>query len=159
MGSNPKNVSSGQKQLALITQALLGGCQVILEATWKWLLSDSGRNMYVDIYIPKYKLAIEYQGRQHYFFPNQFHTTYQDFEDQQKRDELKRTLLKSKGFNYYAWHFTKPVTVNNVAEALNCIGIKVTNDDIEKAMKTFAKNTTRKRRKPPRNKSKRIKTK
>ena len=46
------------------------------------------------------KLAFEYNGPQHYIFPNQFHNNtpegYKQFLDQKKRDMKKRLLSKEK---------------------------------------------------------------
>ncbi|MFX1276016.1 MAG: hypothetical protein ACFFBP_15275 [Promethearchaeota archaeon] len=38
------------------------------------------------------KLALEYNGKQHYEFPNQYHKKHCEFLDQKRRDNLKRSL-------------------------------------------------------------------
>lgn len=42
-------------------------------------------------------LAFEYNGEQHYNFPNAFHETYEQYEAQLMRDKLKRKLCKQYG--------------------------------------------------------------
>lgn len=45
----------------------------------------------------EHKIAIEYQGYQHYIFPNYFHTSKEEFYSQQNRDLLKREYCKLNG--------------------------------------------------------------
>ena len=47
-----------------------------------------------DFYIPSKNLLIEYDGIQHYTFPNYFHKTYHDFLVQKHHDWLKRKYAK-----------------------------------------------------------------
>lgn len=48
----------------------------------------------LDIYIPKYNLAVEYNGKQHYKFIPFFHKTKEDFRKQLERDRRKKELCK-----------------------------------------------------------------
>jgi hypothetical protein len=56
---------------------------------------DTGEMMEVDIWLPQYNLAVEYQGEQH------FHTTpfasAEDVIKQQRRDAAKAAMLKDRG--------------------------------------------------------------
>ena len=47
----------------------------------------------IDCYIPELKIGFEYNGEQHYMFPNCFHKTQEEFEAQQQRDILKYSYL------------------------------------------------------------------
>lgn len=49
----------------------------------------SNRNLELDMYNDYHKLAIEYDGLQHYRWPNYYHKTYTEFLNQQKRDRWK----------------------------------------------------------------------
>ena len=64
--------------------------------------------MYVDFYLPEYKIAIECQGAQHFGIevPHRFKFTKEDYDDIRNRDELKYKLCNEHGirllfFCYY----------------------------------------------------------
>ena len=50
------------------------------------------RNLELDMYDPKTRIAIEYNGAQHYMFIPKFHKSIEDFNKQLERDELKKQL-------------------------------------------------------------------
>lgn len=54
----------------------------------------TGKNLEIDMYNKVLKLAVEYQGIQHYQFTPYFHKTELDFIKQQERDLLKKRLLQ-----------------------------------------------------------------
>lgn len=58
---------------------------------------ETNRCLEYDMYHPKAKIAIEYNGKQHYEFPNSFHKTEEEFNKQVARDELKKKISKEKG--------------------------------------------------------------
>jgi len=51
-------------------------------------------NLELDCYNPKLKLAVEYNGIQHYNFTPYFHKNKESFTNQKYRDELKRRMCK-----------------------------------------------------------------
>lgn len=51
----------------------------------------------IDSYIPELKLGFEYNGEQHYIYPNNFHKSKGEFEAQQERDILKNKIAIEKG--------------------------------------------------------------
>jgi hypothetical protein len=55
------------------------------------------RNLELDCYDPVSKTGIEYDGIQHYQYPNRFHKTIQEFEAQQQRDKTKEELCHKNG--------------------------------------------------------------
>lgn len=57
------------------------------------------RNLEFDIYIVELKTAIEFNGYQHYTYPNIFHKTEQDFEKQLLNDTYKKQLCDKYGIN------------------------------------------------------------
>lgn len=61
------------------------------------LNSETNRNLELDCYNQELGLALEYNGAQHYDFPNKFHKTLKEFEDQRRRDQLKREVCSSVG--------------------------------------------------------------
>lgn len=58
---------------------------------------ESGKALELDCYIPEYKLAVEYNGIQHYKFPSAYHKTEKEFYDQLYRDRLKKKLCDEEG--------------------------------------------------------------
>ena len=50
------------------------------------------RNLEIDCYCEKLKLAIEYNGKQHYDFVPRFHSSKDDLVQQKLRDKLKQKL-------------------------------------------------------------------
>jgi hypothetical protein len=67
----------------------------------EWLLDETGRRLELDFYIPELKIAVEVQGAQHYVFVPRFHKNFDDFKDQQKRDELKRIACERLGITLF----------------------------------------------------------
>ena len=57
----------------------------------------TNRNLELDLYNDTLKIAVEYNGIQHYEYTKRFHKTYGDFRRQQERDILKKQLCKDHG--------------------------------------------------------------
>lgn len=75
-----------------------------------WLKNDkTGRNLELDCYNEKLKIAIEYSGIQHYVYPNKFHRSIEDFREQQRRDKLKIKLCKEQGVHLIIVHYNVPL--------------------------------------------------
>jgi len=73
-----------------------------------WLVNPkTGRKMELDGYNQDLKIAIEYNGKQHYVFPNGFHKTIEEFEKQKERDLLKLDLCDKNG----VYLITVPYTI------------------------------------------------
>lgn len=63
-----------------------------------WLKNHlTGRNMELDCYNEKLKLAVEYAGQQHHIWPNYLNQSYEDFKKQARRDKLKKELCEKQG--------------------------------------------------------------
>ena len=116
--------SKGQLKTALLISDLLGGASYEMEVTWDWLRNTSHANMYLDIYFPKYKLGVEFQGQQHYKFPNFFHKTKAEFNAAKKRDKLKEELLKQNDIKYIQWRYNESFNDVRGMEKLQGVGIE-----------------------------------
>ena len=57
----------------------------------------TGRHLEIDAYFPDLKLGIEYNGIQHYNYPNHIHQNRKDFDDTLERDRYKIQLSKENG--------------------------------------------------------------
>jgi len=58
---------------------------------------ETNRNLEIDIYNEELRLGIEYNGKQHYVFPNSYHKTYKEFINQVRRDKYKIKKCNEKG--------------------------------------------------------------
>lgn len=56
-------------------------------------------NLELDCYCDELKLALEYNGKQHYEFVPKFHKTKNDFYNQKYRDEIKKRLCYENGID------------------------------------------------------------
>jgi len=58
---------------------------------------ETGKALELDCYDEEYKIAVEYNGIQHYKYPSAFHKSEQQFYDQLYRDRLKKKLCEDEG--------------------------------------------------------------
>lgn len=58
---------------------------------------ETGKNLEIDAYHPESKIGIEYNGIQHYIYPNIFHKSREEFDKCVQRDKLKYQLAKENG--------------------------------------------------------------
>lgn len=78
-----------------ITKYLLERCiDFEPQKTFKQLISEKGRNLSYDFYLPNYNLLIEYQGEQHYE-PVELFGGEDMLVKQQERDKIKRQYAKN----------------------------------------------------------------
>lgn len=75
-----------------------------------WLKNPyTNKSLELDCYSYEYGVALEYQGIQHYKFPNPFHKAEQDFIMQKQRDIAKKYMCESKGILYIEVPYYIPV--------------------------------------------------
>jgi len=67
---------------------------------------QTGSNLEIDIYNEDLKLAIEYSGKQHYYYTPHFHKNEQAFFDQQYRDNIKEKKCRENGINLIVVPYT-----------------------------------------------------
>lgn len=104
----PKIFSEEKEELVTTKQLPSSGekmsCEALRELTNKEVIENyrpdflknpnTNRNLELDCYCPSEEIGIEFQGNQHYQYPNNFHKTFKDFEKQIERDKIKLNLCK-----------------------------------------------------------------
>lgn len=83
-----------------------------------------------DIYLGKDKIAIEYQGQQHYE-PISVFGGLEGLKATQARDEKKRKLSKEHGITMLEWKYSKSITEENVINFLKDNGVNVETTSFE----------------------------
>lgn len=70
---------------------------------------ETGRNLEIDCYNPELKIGVEYNGKQHYIFPNFTGMSKEEFYNQLRRDRFKRESCDANGI----YLITVPYTVKH----------------------------------------------
>lgn len=83
-------------------------------------------NLELDCFSKELKLALEYNGKQHYEFVPKFHNTKNDFYNQKYRDEIKKRLCLENGIDlievpYTVVHSDIPDYIDSALKKLNKI--------------------------------------
>jgi len=102
-----RKMSRGHASLTSMVTRLLPGVEVVNE-------HHIGERLMLDIYCPKYKLAIEFHGRQHFEFNNFFYKSYDDFRLAQERDIRKEELCKRQGITLVTFCYNERLTEDDV---------------------------------------------
>lgn len=95
-GRRGRFLSRGERLCCQTMERIYGAPFV---STWpNWLLNpETGRTLELDCYNDELKIAVEYNGEQHYKWPNFTNQTYQQFINQVRRDTLKLDLCDKNG--------------------------------------------------------------
>jgi len=73
------------------------GCKFPKTKMQEFIVPSTGRKLELDGYCEALAMGFEYQGKQHYEHLERFHKTVDDFQLQQKRDQLKRRYCHEYG--------------------------------------------------------------
>lgn len=106
-----KKMSRGHSSLYDILKKLIPNEEIINEY-------HIGNRLKLDIYCPKYKIAIEYHGRQHFYYTSRFHVSKEDFIESQKRDQLKSQMCSDNGISLIVFRYDDGLTEENVFERI-----------------------------------------
>ena len=98
--------------LAYLIERILEGHEVLRHARPEWL-----NGLELDIYVPKMRLAIEYQGQQH-FKPVKIWGGEKGLKKLQERDALKAALCRKKDVVLILIDYTEPLTEEYLRGAL-----------------------------------------
>lgn len=106
-----KKMSRGQTALTNAMQKLLPGEKIINEY-------HIGDKLKLDVYCPKYAIAAEYHGRQHYYYTSRFFESKYEFEEAIKRDEKKEQWCKDNGIALIVFRYNDSLTEQCVFDRL-----------------------------------------
>jgi hypothetical protein len=132
-----RQVSRGQAALTQIMKKLIPGEEIVNEY-------HIGEQLRLDVYCPRYKLAAEFHGRQHYEFVAHFHDSYDDFIRSQQRDDRKIQLCAEAGIALVTFRYCDKLTEDCVFDRLLCAMQEAAAVDgvrIDKKPKYSAKNS------------------
>lgn len=125
-----KKMSRGHSSLYDILRKLIPNEEIINEY-------HIGNKLKLDIYCPKYNVALEYHGRQHFYYTGRFHASKDDFIQSQKRDLQKLDMCIEKGISLIVFRYddklTEQVVFERILQELRSSGLKV--DSIKKKKK------------------------
>lgn len=82
----------------------------------------TGFPLELDCYCAPLKLALEYNGKQHYEFCKKYHRRKQDFLDQKARDQLKIQLCKIHGVKLIVVPYTELNLASYIKSQLEKLG-------------------------------------
>lgn len=108
--NKPLNRWKSEELVYNITKKLYSEYQVLYQYRPFYLSTEKG-NMSYDIYICGLKIAIEYQGKQH-FEPVDYFGGVENFQRQKERDELKARRSKENGVRLIYVNYWEDITPN-----------------------------------------------
>lgn len=114
--TKPVNRWKSEELVYNITKKLYKDYQVLYQYRPYFLATDSG-NMSYDIYICGLKIAIEYQGKQH-FEPVEYFGGKDNFEAQQRRDHLKAEKSKENGIKLIYINYWEDITPDLIRQRI-----------------------------------------
>lgn len=100
---------------------IFGENKVIHQHRPYFLRTGKGQLSY-DIYVVSKKIAIEYQGKQH-FEPIELFGGIENFKLQQKRDEIKKELSQKHGIKLIYINYWENITVDLIKEKIKNFGL------------------------------------
>lgn len=103
-----------------ITKRLFRDFNVVYQHRPFFLKSDIGGQMSYDVYISELKVAIEYQGKQH-FEPVEFFGGQDAFERTKERDRQKKQLSEENGVKLIYVNYWENITPRLIKEKVNKI--------------------------------------
>lgn len=106
-----RKMSRGQTALTLMLKKLIPGEEIVNEF-------HIGDKMKIDIYCPRYKLAIEFHGRQHFYYTGRFFESKYEFEEAQKRDIKKAQYCKDNGIALVVFRYNDSLTEQSVCDRI-----------------------------------------
>lgn len=72
----------------------------------------------IDVVVPRYRLAVEYHGQQHFEYNPFFHRTHDDFLKLQFNDTVKRAMCLDKGWAYVQFSYKDRLNDNLISNRI-----------------------------------------
>ena len=110
---NTTHDSANELRLHNVICELYGRKHVFKHVHPLWAISSKGVLLEYDVAVPSEKLLIEYDGRQHFEYPNFFHRSKKQFLLQVRRDKKKNRLAKKNGFKLVRFNYKE--NIDNVS--------------------------------------------
>jgi hypothetical protein len=107
-----------ETRLAKIIEYLYGKSNVFVSFYPLWAKSGKGVLYEYDIVVPKEKLIVLYNGRQHYEFVEFFHKNLKAFLRQIVRDKVKRQIADTNGYRLIEFKYTEPIMRDYISHRL-----------------------------------------
>lgn len=95
-----------------LLDTIMPGQYYIRNGYYSFLISPKGAPMQFDIYFPEFKLAWEYDGRQHSEYNEFMHKSKKAFRYLQQCDQIKNELCKELGITLIRIRFDKKLTAD-----------------------------------------------
>lgn len=111
-----------ERALISILKYLFGKREVLENIYPMWARSHKGVLFEYDMAVIGKRIIIEFNGIQHYKYPNFFHKTLKEFQEQKKRDRIKIRLAKENGWKLITIKYNEFISIDLVKRKLN--GIK-----------------------------------
>jgi len=116
--STENKESMGELRLHNILCKIYGRKNVFRNVHPLWAISSKGVLLEYDVAIPSEKLLIEYDGIQHYKYPNFFHKTKKEYLAQVRRDKKKNKLAKDNGWKLVRFKYNENIDKINIERKL-----------------------------------------
>ena len=113
-----------ETSLYRIVQAILPAQTIERHARPEWL-----GGLELDIYVPALKVAIEYQGQQH-FHPIDAWGGQEALEKLKKRDARKAKICNQQGIRLITVDYTEPLTREHIRQVLESSGVTLETNDL-----------------------------
>lgn len=81
-------------------------------------IKKKGSSLQIDWWLKEDNIGFEYQGEQHFIFPNAFHKTEKDFKNQQIRDRQKRASARRMGITLFEVRFDEPLNKKAITDKI-----------------------------------------
>jgi hypothetical protein len=95
----PRRKSKLHEYVADVLRAALPSFTLEEEVTLPTEVRGRRTTLFVDMVVKELRIAVECHGEQHYRFNSHFHSGQQDYEEQKRRDLVKKADLEASGYH------------------------------------------------------------